>query len=248
MQFEGLFCIRRVAQLRASQESQALPPHCPPLPPALQPPAIHEPASCCWAGHCVPPLPATSSYQPCGSHSAARRPIFPLISLAQLALTKTGRGLDVTLLPPATQHPSVETGVSPSKSSLALAGSFPKGPGHAQSPKSLHLPPPHRPRLRCPAAGRRLGNVLTEGDFSSGASVRLRGPRSSAQGRGGRLPGTPSYPHCHLASCSGMCSSPPSPLSTERCLLWTKVHPLAASPPVQLEFRLSPPPPSPQSH
>lgn len=230
MHFEGLFCIRRVAQLQASQESQAMPPRCPPLPPALQPPAINEPASRRWAGHRVPPLPATSSCRPCGSHSASHRPIFPLISLAQLALTETGRRLDVTLPPPATQHPSVETGLSPSQSSLALARSFPKRPGQARLLQSLHLPPPRRLRLHCPAAGQWLGNVLTEGDFSSGTSVRLRGPLRGAGGHGGRLPGTPSCPHCHLASHSGMCSSPPSPLPTEQGSLWTKVRPLTASP------------------
>lgn len=37
MRSEGLFCIRRVAQLRASQKSQAVPPCCPPLTPVLQP-------------------------------------------------------------------------------------------------------------------------------------------------------------------------------------------------------------------
>lgn len=126
MHFEGLFCIRRGAELQASHRARLHLPRCPPLPPALQPSAIHEPESCRLAGHRVPPLPAMSSYQPCGSHSTACRPIFPSISLAQFTLTKTGWGLDVTLLLPATQHPSVETGLSPAQSSLALAGSFPK--------------------------------------------------------------------------------------------------------------------------
>lgn len=53
-----------------------------------------------------------------------------------------------------------------------------------------------------------------------------------------RLPGTPSRPHCHLASRSGMCS----PASRAR------VPSSAASPPVRPRFQLSPPPPSPQSH
>lgn len=42
MHSKGLFCIRRVAQLRASQESQAVIFCCPPLTPVLQPPATHE--------------------------------------------------------------------------------------------------------------------------------------------------------------------------------------------------------------
>lgn len=42
MHSEGFFCLRRVAQLRASQESQAVPPCCPPLTPVWRPPAIHE--------------------------------------------------------------------------------------------------------------------------------------------------------------------------------------------------------------
>lgn len=65
--------------------------------------------------------------------------------------------------------------------------------------------------LRCPAPGWRLHSVLTEGDLVCGdfvPSLRLRGT--------GRLPGTPSHPHCHLASRSGMCSSPPAAPPAQR--------------------------------
>lgn len=150
----GCFALGEWPSSRLPQESQAGPPHCLPLPPA-----IHEPASCRRAGHHVPPLPATSSYQPCGNHSIARRPIFLLISLAQLALTKTGRGVRCDLAtPPATQHPSVERGLSPGQSSLALTGSFPKEPRQAQLPQSpsSSSSPAAAPLPCCgPAAGER---------------------------------------------------------------------------------------------
>lgn len=149
-----------------------------------------------------------------------------------------GWGFDATLLLPATQHPSTETGLPPGlspKDQVRLGFS------------SLHLPSPDLSCLCCPAADQQLGNVLTEGDFGSGMSVRLRGPLNGV-GHGSMLLGTLSCPHCHLASCSGMCSSPPSPLPRERCSLRTEVGSLAAPPLVQQGFRLCPPPPSPQSY
>lgn len=98
MWFEWMLCNRKVAQLRVSQGSQAAPPHCPALSPALQPPATRAR---------IPPLsrascPCYPHPNSCGSHGTALIPIFLLISLAQPALSKMGWGLDVTLPPPGT--------------------------------------------------------------------------------------------------------------------------------------------------
>lgn len=162
-----------------------------------------------------------TSHQPHGSQNAACRPIFPVIFLAQHALTER---LKLTLTPLVTQ-PSWRQGSNAVRVPWLSPGVSPRDQVRLGPPRTF--PWPAGAALRCPAAGRRLGNALTKGDFVRGdfaSSVRLRGPPSAGHGAG--YPGTPSRTHCHLASRSGMCSSPPSALPAER-----GVQAPAASPP-----------------
>lgn len=134
-----------------------------------------------------------TSHQPHGSQNAACRPIFPVIFLAQHALTER---LKLTLTPLVTQQPSVETGLKRSQSFLALAGCFPERPGQARSAENL--PAAGRSCAALPGCGSAAGERADQGRFCARRFCVVSEAQGPAErGARGRLFGhtiTPTLP------------------------------------------------------